>query len=505
MKRLRVRIKLVAPVIISSASGDSTMTQTLSYIPGSTVLGLLANLYIRKHGLDGFNRLFMMGSLRFLNLYPYANGKEYMPCPQNLWSEKRVKQGTNNKFQNMFDREDDKDNSILGLKKGGGFVYRDVFETRKTSVFEPPKQLAFHHRRDYGKGISKSGVVFTYEALAAGNEFCGYIVGKEEDLRLMQDLLEAQGDRLRLGRSKTAQYGKCELVESAIEELPKSQVKAEDKYLLLCSDTILYNEAGTSCVGKDRLAELLGVNIEDAFMESGRYETAVSILKAKRPSEYTLKAGSIFKLEKLPENHQELQLYGIGERRWEGFGELMFVNVSEEPYSIIEERKQRVKEPSVVRPDIVSNICAATLRRLQIAELKRTAYYAAAKYSTNSLSNSLVSRLDSFVDTGDFKVSLESLKKTARDKLGDVCARGQHDKSLLDFLNGIKDEVKDILEGCESDKLGDNKKLSDLKEEFKLTGINEQDALENYLHTFFLTLRRMIKQDKKQEANNDQR
>ena len=499
MKRLKVRIKLVAPVIISSASGDSTMTQTLSYIPGSTVLGLLANLYIRQHGMEQFNRLFMMGGMRFLNLYPYVNGEEHIPCPQNLWRSKRTDQS---KLYNMFEFAEDEENSVLQLKKESSFAHRNVFDANITYLHEPKKQLAFHHKRDYDKGVSEDGVVFNYEALAPGNEFCGYIVGKEEDLELMQRLLEAQGKRLRLGKSKTAQYGKCELVESKIVDLPESKVKAEDKYLLLCSDAILYNEAGTSCAAKELLAKELNVVIEEAFLESGRYETAVSVLKAKRPSEYTLRAGSIFKLKDLPANCDNLQKYGIGERRWEGFGEVMFVDASQPQYQIKSESKQPVAKPQAEDPTLITDICTATLHKLQMAELRKEAFNAARATEPRRLSKSLVARLDAFVETEDFQGSLARLRENAMKKLRDTPA--VKEGNLLKALQGIDMEITNFIRRTHTIQLGEGGNISRFKEDLSLEDIPLDQARNIYLHTFFLTLRRRIKQ-KEQEAYNDQR
>ncbi len=487
MKQLKVRIKLEAPVIISLASGDSTMTQTLSYIPGSTVLGLLANLYIRQHGLYGFNRLFMMGGLRFLNLYPFVNGEACIPCPQNLWKSKRIEKAGESSLHNVF-----RIKTNLELKKNSSFVWRRVFSAGKTELHEPQKQLAFHHERNYQKGISEESVVFTYEALAPGNEFCGYIVGAEEDLKLVKALLDNQS-HLRLGKSKTAQYGRCDLVESEIEELPEA--KDAGNYLLLCSDAIFYNEEGTSCADKELLAKILGVKIEDAYTESGRHETAVSILKAKRPSEYTIKAGSIFKLEKLPENHQNIQRYGIGERRWEGFGEVMFVEAGRDHYHIDVPERAAVNKPEGKIPTLIQNICSSTLQRLHISRLKEEAFNAAENINTKPLTKSLVARLDSFVKTGNFAGSLEQLRKTSTDKLRK--AYDKDSKDLLTILKDIDNKIEGIIGETYGLMLSENKRLANLKTEFCLDDVSLNQARSIYLHTFFPALRRKIGQEKK--------
>lgn len=492
MKQLKIRIKLLSPVIMSLASGDSTMTQTLSYIPGSTLLGLLANLYIPQHEMDDFNRLFMMGELRFLNLYPFVNGIEYIPSPQNLWKEKKpdskMLYNNSDMLYNMFDPEA----NAIQRKKNGGFVSRRVFTSGTTQLFEPPKQLSFHHERNYSKGVSEKGVVFNYEALSAGNEFYGYILGKEADLLLMQELL-TKPKHLRLGKSKTAQYGKCELVESKIEDLPA--IEATGSYMLLCSDAIIYNESGSSCVDKELLAKRLGVKIEAAFMDSGRYETAVNILKAKRPSEYTIKAGSIFKLDRLPENYRDLQLYGIGERRWEGFGELIFTSVKN--CIISDAAPQSFPKPEGDVPLLIKDICTTTLRRLEKSQLKKEAYDTAENVEVARLSKSLIARLEAFALSGDFYKSFNQLKKTAKDKLGKSYVNDHTNLSDLLEQENLKNVISEIQEKTSWLCLGQGKSLTDLKTEFDLEGLDNKEASSIFLRTFLLSLRRIINQKQK--------
>ena len=70
MKSLKYSIKLTAPTIISGTSGDSVTNSCLSYIPGTTILGMLATRYLKKYKTDTeFERLFLRGALLFRNLY----------------------------------------------------------------------------------------------------------------------------------------------------------------------------------------------------------------------------------------------------------------------------------------------------------------------------------------------------------------------------------------------------------------------------------------------------
>ena len=59
MKSLKYSIKLTAQTIISRIAGDSVTNSCLSYIPGTTILGMLATRYIKKYETDSeFERYF---------------------------------------------------------------------------------------------------------------------------------------------------------------------------------------------------------------------------------------------------------------------------------------------------------------------------------------------------------------------------------------------------------------------------------------------------------------
>jgi len=73
-KALKLKIELKSPLIIAHQSGDSTLTKTLSYIPGTSILGVLASNYLKKNGdMPEFYRLFIRGGLGFKNIYQHSH------------------------------------------------------------------------------------------------------------------------------------------------------------------------------------------------------------------------------------------------------------------------------------------------------------------------------------------------------------------------------------------------------------------------------------------------
>ena len=77
MHQLRFRITNLAPLIISARYGDNNMVATLRYIPGTSVLGMLAARFIRLAKIppdqvcmdEKFRNIFLEGYVNFGNAY----------------------------------------------------------------------------------------------------------------------------------------------------------------------------------------------------------------------------------------------------------------------------------------------------------------------------------------------------------------------------------------------------------------------------------------------------
>ncbi len=54
-----------------------------------------------------------------------------------------------------------------------------------------------------------TGEFFQYTALSKGQTYAGMWSGKAKDIRLLTECLQDHDYRLRLGRSRTAEYGNC--------------------------------------------------------------------------------------------------------------------------------------------------------------------------------------------------------------------------------------------------------------------------------------------------------
>jgi len=478
MQQLKIRIRLESPVVISAQSGDSTLTGTLDYIPGSSILGLVAVRYLKdKVKTAEFDRIFLRGDVHFHNLYPVRGNDEFLPCPQNIWRSK----SDPGRFINIFSKPnnaDDYQKVDTFARVTGNFLDIHPVET----------EIFFHHERDYARGISKSGVVFNYEALSAGQEFSGCIQGSEDYIGLIHELLSTD-KTLRIGKSKTSQYGNAVLLTCENSEYAMDREKElACSTMVMASDTIIKNSMGISTVELYELETILGTKIISAALNTSRTETIVNAHRAKRPSEIAFKAGSVFMLEVCPTNAEDLVMHGLGERTWEGFGRVYFPEEFPDDLSLLSVTASQTGLPQPAVPEVIKILVTEIREQLVTSMVSRKAEDIAAIIGPKKLSNSLLGRLESFARSGNFNASFARLRNISKQNLQK--ARLEN-KNLAEYLENIDQEIRNLVESARAMRLGTNKYLRDLIADTGLGEIDPETMKSVFLHTLFLSLRRI--------------
>ena len=478
MHQLKIRIRLESPVVISAQSGDSTLTGTLDYIPGSSILGLVAGKYLKARAKDAeFDRIFLRGDVHFNNLYPVRGNDEFLPCPQNIWRSK----SDPGRFINIFSYPNNADD------------YQKVDTYARVTdnyidVQPADKEIFFHHERDYARGISKSGVVFNYEALSAGQEFTGCIQGSKDDIGCIQDLL-IQDKTLRIGKSKTSQYGNAVLMtyENSEYSIDKERELA-GSIMVMASDTIIKNTMGISTVELSELERILNTKITSAALNTSRIETIVNAHRAKRPSEIAFKAGSVFILEVCPTNAEDLVMHGLGERTWEGFGQVYFPEEFPDNLSLLGVTAGPTRLPQSEVPDVIRRLVTELRDQLVTSKISSKAEDIAANIGPKKLSNSLLGRLESFARSGNFNASFARLRSISKQNLQNAHLENTN---LAEYLAKIDQEIQKLIETAKAIRLGSKKSLRDLIVETHMEEIDPEKLKSVFLHTLFLSLRRI--------------
>ncbi|MDR0999894.1 MAG: hypothetical protein LBL96_03695 [Clostridiales bacterium] len=335
-KAFSYNIELLDPVIAAERSGKPYDTE--DYIFGSGILGAFAVKYIEKRALSPddayedkeFKRIFLDGGVIFSAALPCQGEDTYYPAPAVL---KTNKLGTRLSDESLgISDETDNENPIC--KRLGGFVSIKDGVVRKLSV---SKTTSIHHARPvdrskgHATGDKDGGELFTYEAISAGQTFAGSVIGEASDIAMLAGLF-AENNILRLGRSRTAQYGKAKI--TAAETIPQANVlplKSGDLFRIVAlTPVILENKSGVNTTNLTIVPQILGCGIE--IVRSCCSETIISGYYGKwllpKRQERALAEGSTIVM-KYTGADITLSLNFIGKRTGEGFGRIRLESVPE--------------------------------------------------------------------------------------------------------------------------------------------------------------------------------
>lgn len=341
MVRFDYVIKNLAPIAFSDKSNDSVLYSTSKHLPGSSVRGALASMYIEERGLkdahldEDFYQLFLSGAVRFLPAYPLGNvskdGSIVFVLPLSLT---RSKDGT--KISDLAAGE----KAQAGYKKVSGYA---VESQNNIYTVSAKVYTEFHMSRKEDSeritGSSQKGNVFNYEYLAPGQLFKGSVIADEVVADKVKKLLE-ENEIIHLGRSKNVQYGKCELEICAGYRNSFSFNPDKKLYMLALTPYIPYdsfqdisevfaeleNEVISSL--KDKGVDMKPLTAErNIFADTEEINGFVGVWHLKRARKQAVTAGSLFEinaegLDSAAVNRiEDLLQQGFGDRTEDGYGQ----------------------------------------------------------------------------------------------------------------------------------------------------------------------------------------
>ncbi|MCL2571361.1 MAG: hypothetical protein FWE11_03080 [Defluviitaleaceae bacterium] len=323
------KITLEDPVISSLLSGGNGCE---GHIPGSMLMGCFAGLWIKEnpakdkaHENETFRRIFLEGGVKFGFAYP-GNYIPFYPTPTSI--------KTNKKGDAFFDDANigyKTDDNLSG--KLGGYI--NINEHSEVNIAKPRFEVVMHHARphDKAKGSPQeneqadSGAFYSYMALASRQVFFGNIVGTKSDLELLFALMPKKSI-IRLGRSRTAQYGnasfewKNDFSRARLSAENITVKKGKDICITARSPMIICDEVGTIAPSADILARKICKNfiVQRSFIS----EASVAGYNAKwllpRPQTPAINGGSVIILHNNGDDVTLNKEQFLGLRTGEGFG-----------------------------------------------------------------------------------------------------------------------------------------------------------------------------------------
>lgn len=362
---LKYVIKNVNPLMLSGNNDGKSER----YINGQSVIGALAARYIAIDGKsaddDLFYDLFLNGKVKYSNLYitekkPNKNDKyvfnDFAPAPLFINKLKKTKKVVN--VTTDFEKCDDKfkiEGGNQPKKLKGKFI---SLNDNSINIKEPLLDIVYHHSKynhysyNSGRNEDNEGILYYLEVVKENQYFSGSIVGKKKYIDFILNILENYP--LRFGKSKTAQYGKCVLVQKEITDYDfKFDVKKDEKIIVVFeSDAVFQNENGFTVRCDDVkkiVADSFGIKYResddkdkssdkkcDTFLETEVKTGYSTVWNLKKPSLPAIKAGSAITYE-LTEDVTIKSEY-VGVKNTEGFGKIKIYKYSQLP-DIFEENK----------------------------------------------------------------------------------------------------------------------------------------------------------------------
>ncbi len=237
--------RLLNDAVISERSATTGGHRTLDYIPGATLLGAVAARYADFAGDDAYT-VFHSGKVRFGNAYPLSPaGEPALPVPLAWHTEKgeelhgSVKQVKNLLHATRADFETwDKSGCQQKQLRSGYF-------TPSGAKIDPVKSYRLKTALNRDKqGMAEEAQLFGYQSLAADSLWHFSIAFDDlltEELR--EKVVASLGVAVRVGRSRSAEYGLLSVHPVDSLETPVTLVAGDNLIIYCVSDLALTDPA----------------------------------------------------------------------------------------------------------------------------------------------------------------------------------------------------------------------------------------------------------------------
>ena len=351
-KEYKIELLLKAESNIMVSKQLSEITE--NYIPGSNIMGSIANKYIKDKKIDNFDNidekfinLFLNGKVIYSNAYiTEKDGKlEYYPAPLSYSKVKNMNKVYHNK---MIDVNEE---NIQLSNFGDKFVTL----TGENYIKEVLTSENYHHQRAKDLSIGHvsegkdGGTFYQFLSIDQGQYFKTKIIGKGKELNEILKYIKID-EILRVGKSKAAEYGKLRVVNNLKTEIKETE-KAYSKFaVILTSPLILFDENKVQ-IAKDKntlinkLKETFGIEnlkVTKAFIGYSEESGFNAIWKMPKEQVVSYASGTTIVFES--ESPVKLkEKYILGERINEGYGQLVIYDLADKKDSSLTFKEYKIE------------------------------------------------------------------------------------------------------------------------------------------------------------------
>ena len=326
---LHLRLRTMTPLLITNLSRSSNNGyQTREFIPGAALRGLvMGQIAASRPQWFAENKRQLLTGVRFLDALPAPAGRAALPSIKGFY-------------------EDKGESDFCTVVINGDFPAG--YKRARTGSFCSIENETLHFWNADTDGVTriqrgKNGEQtrpFSTRYLEAGQSFDGFIL--LDDPALAPEIARALPGTVWLGADRYEGFGQCSVDVLEAADCPaqqtaygydKDHLPGEVLYLLALSPFTMLDAYGDPCgLDEAALAESLGVEkieIEHCSTSMSEYGAYNQQWQCHAPALRMYDRGSIFKLKcsSAPalDALQQVQRTGLGVRRCEGFGQVLFL------------------------------------------------------------------------------------------------------------------------------------------------------------------------------------
>lgn len=347
---IRLEVTALSPIVIAKRTVGNVV-KTLDYIPGTHLIRMVRRQIVKHHPdfASSIDSAISHNDLVITNATIAIEKTQSYPTPFILSSEKVS--GGLAKGAKIYSRfvDDPSETTQLKAERGGYLtcaINNGVLEYPNYQKVEITAETHNTVEDDVQRPTTKTGGVYTYEAIAAGTIF-------QAEVRLRKHIANSIGQtqahwqkilggETAIGQSKKDDYGrvKVEVLDVKTEPNSSSNTEQEVKELTvwLISDVLLRDDRLRPTNNLDDLKKELEAKLDIelklpeekiGIARSHRIDSWQVRWQLPRPSLVGLGAGSCIRFEIIddqldPAKLTAIERSGIGERRAEGYGQVRF-------------------------------------------------------------------------------------------------------------------------------------------------------------------------------------
>ncbi|MGS2743864.1 type III-B CRISPR module-associated Cmr3 family protein [Halomonas sp. LS-001] len=305
-----LKVTLEQDVILGATGATLGNLETLDYLPGSVFLGAAASRLYSELTDEEAWRLFHSGAVRFNDALPLAGSEPAWPVPLS-WHHYKGEDfkkdapygapatlSASKIFDSALNTDTDGQRQPKQLRKG--------YVTLSGGYSTSSKQLRMKTALDADTGRAAEGQLFGYQSLEAGQVFVFMLEAAVADQALLDKAVASLTGTLRLGRSRSAQYGRVrverlELAAATQTQLPTATAEGTTLSLWLLSDLALVDELGQptvqphpECLGLPEGAEWLS---KESFLRTRRYSPYNAYRRSHDEERQVITRGSVLRYQ----------------------------------------------------------------------------------------------------------------------------------------------------------------------------------------------------------------